>query len=59
MMDLPKSAFLLRAQAQHKKVKSKPVEDEAPTGQDVTWVVHSGWVGRHRVKRVGLSGRTP
>ena len=33
--------------------------DEAPTGQDVTWVVHSGWVGRHRVKRVGLSGRTP
>jgi len=54
-----KCISFLRAQAQHKGVKSKPVEDEALNGQDVTWVVHGGWGGRHRVKRVGLPGRTP
>jgi hypothetical protein len=64
-----KCISFLRAQAQHKGVKSKPVEEEAPNGQDVTWVVHSGWGGRHRscsnkhthhrVKRDGLPGRTP
>ena len=54
-----KCISFLRAQAQHKGVKSKLVEDEAPNGQDVTLVFHSGWVGRHRVKRVGLPGQTP